>query len=285
MSIVFAERNPSDSELEKLRLIMSTFLDGSGMLALKEKEASWISRNNVKSLPGWRDFERAVAVAYNGTTAESKAFYDVLIPDPSNPGQNFGISCKMRQELKQAKRKGIVYVEIANASNDFWAAIKSQGYNETTFHTNPAVAGSAILNLVKHWHEVVSIENGGSANTSKSSYLILQYDRSTGEYQLFQYPIILPDPTKLDWKIRTSKAKKKTLLGFDTDNDKLIFEWYGFAGGQLKYFPDVSDAKWSSPIFFLEPLPFNIVEDFLLEKVGRFFPTQWAAIHQNEPVT
>jgi hypothetical protein len=49
--------------------------------------------------PGWRDFERSVAAAFNGRAQESKAIFDVLLPDPLRKGIYFGLSCKMRDEL------------------------------------------------------------------------------------------------------------------------------------------------------------------------------------------
>ena len=45
----------------------------------------------------------------------------------------------------------------------------------------------------------------------------------------------------------------KRLIGWQ-DADKLV-EWYGLSGGQLKYYPRVEKAIWSSNVFQLEPLP------------------------------
>ncbi len=43
-----------------MRLILSTYQDGTGMLKNKKNPMK------VKTLPGWRDFERAVAIAFDG---------------------------------------------------------------------------------------------------------------------------------------------------------------------------------------------------------------------------
>ncbi len=51
------------------------------------------------SLPGWRDFERSVALAFDGVAQESKAIFDVLVPLPTQAGISYGISCKMRETL------------------------------------------------------------------------------------------------------------------------------------------------------------------------------------------
>lgn len=62
-------------DLAKLRLVLSTYQDGTGMLAA----------SNGRTLPGWRDFERAVAGVFAGESQESKYVFDVVL---SNPDQN-----------------------------------------------------------------------------------------------------------------------------------------------------------------------------------------------------
>ncbi len=49
----FIERPPTKSEFERLRLILSTYQDGTGMEA-------------KGTLPGWRDFERAIEATFHG---------------------------------------------------------------------------------------------------------------------------------------------------------------------------------------------------------------------------
>src|SRR5690348_17258987 len=61
--------SPTPPQIEKLRLILSTYQDGTGMLI-----------SNGRNLPGWRDFERAVAIAFNGKAQESKHVFDVIVP-------------------------------------------------------------------------------------------------------------------------------------------------------------------------------------------------------------
>jgi hypothetical protein len=82
MSYNFTGSIPTKAQIEKLRLILSTFQDGTGQLVFEPG----------KSLPGWRDFERSVALAFDGVEQESKAIFDVLIPMSSNPQINYGIS-------------------------------------------------------------------------------------------------------------------------------------------------------------------------------------------------
>lgn len=75
-SIAFVHRAPNDIELTRLRLLLSTFQDGTGMLAVD---------NNLATLPGWRDFERAVALTFGGVPSENKDVMDVRLPDPVRP--------------------------------------------------------------------------------------------------------------------------------------------------------------------------------------------------------
>jgi hypothetical protein len=89
VTFAFIDRPPNWSELEKFRLMLSTYQDGGGQLILK----------NGQSLPGWRDFERAVAAAFGGAPQENKFIFDVLFPDTRQPEIQSGISCKMRRTL------------------------------------------------------------------------------------------------------------------------------------------------------------------------------------------
>jgi hypothetical protein len=59
---------------------------------------------STQTLPGWRDFERSVALAFGGQTQESKYIFDVLIPDRAAYAVYFGLSCKMRGTLGETTR-------------------------------------------------------------------------------------------------------------------------------------------------------------------------------------
>jgi hypothetical protein len=61
------------------------------------------------------------------------------------------------------------------------------------------------------------------------------------------------------------------------DNIGVLFEWYGESGGQLKYYPFASNAKWASVPFQLEPLP--DAEGYgILAKASAYFPQLWEEI-------
>ena len=256
MNAMFTGRIPTNGEIEKLRLSLSTFQDGTGQLAPKPDN----------SLPGWRDFERSVALAFNGVAQESKAVFDVLIPTPQNPRIDIGISCKMREMLRTVERTGRVTVEVSNSAGKFWNGLRSNNIDD--YNANPAVAGKILLDLVESWHNEIGLEQGGSVEISQSFYLILQWDKATGRYRLFQFPIQLPVPETLSWDVRGRR-----LVG--CDNEDVMIEWYGYSGGQLKYYPLVDKAIWASEGFKLEPLPKSDLGYGLRQRVIEYFPDLW----------
>ncbi len=263
MTVAFIERPPTGAEVEKLRLILSTYQDGSGMLAV----------GNGKTLPGWRDFERAVAISLNGVALESKAIFDVYLASPSRPGTNFGISCKMRKMLRQVDKDGRVTIELSNAAGEFWDCLKPEGINQQNYESYAETVGKLLIERVESWHNKVDISHGGTVITDQSIFLVLQYNMRTGEYQLFQYPIDLPDPAGLKWSVQGRRLIGKY-------NDLVLIEWYGFSGGQLKYYPHQSIAMWKSKRFHLEPLPADY-EAGILNKVAAYWPETWAQIKEH----
>jgi hypothetical protein len=263
---------PTAVQVEKLRLILSTYQDGTGML-------------KKGKLPGWRDFERTVAIAFDGQAQESKHVFDVIVPS-RNGEPSYGISCKMRGELlKSVDRtnrngrflKGRVSTEMSNAAKYFWNTIRAQGIDETTFRDNPMRAGIALVNLVKNWHNAAGLE---AINLSKSFYLILEWDGKGKAYQLFQYSLELPNPETLKWYfpvVRSKGGKEKPALHLSGDDEfGTIFEWYSSSGGQLKYYPLAEDALWQSDKFQLEPLPKpDELEYGIVSKARTYFPLKW----------
>lgn len=265
MSIAFVDRPPTLQEVEKLRLVLSTYQDGTGQLVFK---------NNV-FLPGWRDFERSVALVFGGQAQESKAIFDVLLPDPMRDGIYYGLSCKMRETLRYIDRTDRITIEVSNSAGKFWDALKANGLNEDNYESSPAKAGMTLLELVESWHESVSIGKDGNVDLMGSFYIALQWDKKSGYYQLFQLPLQLPNYQTLQWRVVSRR-----LIGNDTQG--VIFEWYGHSGGQLKYYPFVKSAIWMSDRFKLEPLPKNQVGYGILRKVAEYFPDLWVACQDSE---
>ena len=218
------------------------------------------------TLPGWRDFERTVAAVFRGANLERIFIYDVLI-EMGQGRDPIGISCKMRDKLREVRRKNHVTIEFSNASGKFWDSIKEKGYTQKSYDKYPDQIGSILIDIVEGWHRSVGTETGGAIDTESSFLLALQWDEKSGLYQLFQYPIDLPDPTQLHWTV-----KGRRLIGEDSNGT--LFDWYGFSGGQLKYYPPVDWASWRSEPFSLEPLPKNL-EPGLKNKAMLYFPEKW----------
>jgi hypothetical protein len=228
------------------------------------------------TLPGWRDFERAVASAFNGIAQESKAIYDVHLPEPEVVGQYVGVSCKMRRELNRIARDGRVTLELSNSAGKFWTRLGELGINQTNYKTRPEEVGRALLELVESWHEAVSINNGGNVDIGRSFYLLLSWSRDA-RYQLHQFPIRLPDHGSLRWYFAGQGGELGRCLKGDNDTGTII-EWYGESGGQLKYYPLERNAVWQSDVFTLEPLTPG--EYGIAKKAEVYFPEKWRAANE-----
>lgn len=258
----FAHRDPTRGELELFRLSLSTFQDGSGQ-----------QRVESGTLPGWRDFERTAAEITGGIGTEDKSIFDVLVPDPPPSKQLVGLSGKMRGELRRFDKDGRVTIELSNSARKMWEALGEYGITTADYKRRANEVGTTLVNLVKQWHDAASIYKGQLVDILRSSYLALMWDKSTGRYQLFKFPLTLPDPSTLKWYFTTSA---KGHLNGDDDSGGRVFEWYGESGAQLKYYPLGTDAVWKSPVFELEPVP-DAVNRPLAEKAKAYFPELWKA--------
>ena len=264
-NVAFVHRPPNHIEMEELRLVLSTFRDGTGMLNLK---------NVSGTLPGWRDFERSVAAIFKGESQESKFLFDVLIP--SSSGDHFyGISCKMRGELKTRFRTGRVTMELSNASKAFQSRLEGAGISRRDFEQRPAEVGEVVIGLVEEWKEAASTNIGGIIDVDKSSHLCLLYDKGLGDYQLYWYGMGLPNPKDLSWEYyRRRNTDKGHIRATDTVG-RVLFEYYPDSGGQLKYFPLAESAIWQSNVFQLEKVPLDSEDLILITKARAYFPSLW----------
>lgn len=250
-------------------MILSTYQDGTGMLAVP----------GGKTLPGWRDFERAVALAFDGEGPENKAVFDVLLTDPANPSVKYGLSCKMRKELNRIGRDGRVTVELSNSAGQFWDQLALKSISTDNYKEQPQEVGKTLINLVRRWHRAAAAERKATVDLDKSGYLVLSWNNA-GLYQLHQLSLQLPNPEELSWYFPTgvSKGVEKTARHINGDDaEGRVFEWYGESGGQLKYYPKASSALWHSEPFRLEPLP--DIEHGIRAKVAAYFPELWQALY------
>lgn len=221
-------------------------------------------------MPGWRDFERTIAIGLNGIALESKYIYDVLLRNPEEEDRFFGVSCKMRGMLSQVDRDGRVTIELSNASGEFWDVLKPLSIDQQNYQNFARIVGKTIVECVEGWHYREGIENGGKIETQRSIFLVLQYHPKKKIYQLFQFPILLPDPNTIEWRVEGRRL-------FGIQNNVIIMEWYGFSGGQLKYYPHYRSATWISQKFELEPIPTNI-ENGIINKAKGYFPEKWSKL-------
>ncbi len=226
---------PTDGQVEKLRLILSTYQDGSGMLAS--------SKNLVlpagRTLPGWRDFERACRCGLWWHSTREQEYFRCGHKRKRSPHNTYGISCKMRAELDRiinSKRDGRVTMELSNSAKKFWTRLETEGiYQEGNYREKPTEAGLALVKEVRSWHEIESRAGGGKIDLNLSSYLALSWNKK-GEYQLHQFSLDLPDPRALHWFFPMKKTKNgeqpaDRLCG--NDGTGTVFEWYGTLGDNL----------------------------------------------------
>lgn len=205
-------------------------------------------------------------MAFEGAAQESKAIYDVLVPLAATPDTHYGIACKMRKLLRDIQRTGRVTIEVSNSSGRFWDALQGEGLDD--LETASTRAGEILLRLVEQWHEAIDITHGGTIDIRKSFYLVLQWDEKTLTYRMYQYALAFPDPVALSWSMQGRR-----LVGEDACG--VIVEWYGYSGGQLKYYPPAEQALWISEVFTLEPLPESDEEYGVMRRVREYYPELW----------
>lgn len=239
----FRDRAPTSAEFERLRLTLSTYRDGSGQLA-----------TSVGSMPGWRDFERAMAAVLGGRAVESKAVFDVEVPTDGLP---FGLSCKTSTLHRGA---ATVLMELSNSAAKFMAHIAELGLDPRDQYAD---ACQAVIALIASWHtaEAQRVDIGAS------SYVVLAHDPGYVGWRLLWFGLALtdPDPGSLDWE-----QSGKRIAGFDRAGN-MIWEWYPWSGGQLKYRPLIESARWDSDWFHLEEPPFQSPA----AKAAEYWPRLW----------
>ncbi len=243
-----------------MRLILSTFRDGGGQLALKDI---------ATSMPGFRDFERTLATVCGGQTREDKGVFDVLVPDAAG-GLPFGISCKMTRFQPAVHQAS--FMELANSAAKFAAEFARL---KLSWVHNPAMAGNAIVELVGGWHTALA----GGVDAKRSQYLVLAHDTKWVNFQLLAFPLSLKlaDPaTDVEWKVEGKGSSPSSVAGYiDGPGNRRhrLWQLYPNSGGQLKYYPPLEWATYTSPRFTLELPP---VES-LRERADEYFPKLWAA--------
>lgn len=250
MTIPIRDRPLSTDELEALRLILSTFRDGSGQVVLKP---------SGRVMPGFRDFERALAAVLHASAPENKGVFDVIVEDDPLP---FGISCKMSKTQPPANESS--FMELSNSAAKFRNHLLDL---QIHWSTEPTLAGPALIDLVESWHLALASE----INIAASKYAVLAHNASWTKFQILCFP--------LDLKVAKPKgdvqwaAEGAALNGYIDDNGRRHKLWqvYMNSGGQMKYYPLLRWADWVTEEFELEEPPLGSMR----QRAKQYFPEQW----------
>jgi hypothetical protein len=244
------DRPPSKGEVERLRLVLSAFQDGSGTERAPDG----------KTRAGWLQVERALAEVFGGITQENKGVFDVLI-DASGDKQ-FGLSVKTSQRRSDDR----VLMELANSEAKFRAAAEK---DEVDWQADPSGSGKSVLEEVRRWHRAVEAD----VDVDRSSYVIMTHDRGRMRHELFWWPLALPDAEGLSWsrpdKRGSSGTPGRAIVG--QEEEGRLVEFYPWSGGQLKLFPRGDSAQWRSGQFELESPPTTS----LAGRAAEYWPEKW----------
>ncbi len=249
MQYAYRDRPLSPVELEVLRLVLSTYRDGTGQ----------VLRPGGRTMPGFRDYERALAAVLKARAPENRGVFDVIVETDSLP---FGISCKMSAMQPPANRSS--FMELSNSLALFRRHLLSQQIN---WATEPMLAGPAIVDLVSSWHAALST----TIDLNSSRYGVLAHNASWTSFQLLAFPmdLRLANPIgEVEWLEEGS-----SLNGYIDDNGRRhrLWQCYMNSGGQLKYYPLLRWATWVTSTFALEAPPLSSP----IEKARAYFSEIW----------
>jgi len=247
------DRAMNADEVERIRLALSTFRDGSGQFV----------KSISAYMPGYLDFERATALVCGGGTSEDKSIFDVTVPVPD--GLPFGISCKM--SVSQPINHKASFMELSNSQKKFSDEFDRLGID---WRSEPEYAGPAVVELVTAWH-MAAAQN---YDIPRSRYLVVSHDKMWEQFQLLCYPLdlTLADPYEdVEWCNEGSGPS--TVAGYISHGQRRHRLWQLFqrSGGQLKYYPPLEWSDWISSTFCLEEPPIKSI----MEKVEEYFPGRW----------
>jgi len=251
----FRDRPLNDLELEVLRLVLSTFRDGTGQTI----------KNRPGTVPNSRDYERSLAAVLRARTPENKGVYDVVVDTAAGP---FGISCKMVSEQPPASQCS--FMELSNAAAAFRRHLLASQIN---WATEPGLAGPAIIDLVSSWHAAAARDL--LIDASASRYSVLTHDRRWERFQLQCFPMDLRRARPVGdvaWRV-----EGRSLNGYIQDGAREHRLWQCFmnSGGQLKFYPLLSWAEWVSPAFSLETPPPGLLLRRAREYFHEVWPVEW----------
>ncbi len=149
-------------------------------------------------------------------------------------------------------------MELTNAAAAFRERLLQHQINWTI---EPMLAGPSLIDLVIEWHEDAALYFKPPGAKQKrlrpepldlvgSKYCVLHHDTKWNEWQMVTLPLDLKTRNPLgeiEWE-----HKGKSLNGYIDDDGRrhLLWQVYPTSGGQMKYFPLLEWAEWSSPRFY-----------------------------------
>lgn len=210
-------------------------------------------------MPGFRDFERALAAVLHASAPENKGVFDVIAPDNPLP---YGISCKMSKTQPAARQSS--FMELSNSAAKFRAHLLDL---QIHWATEPTLAGPALIDLVESWHLALASE----IDIAASKYAVLSHNAAWKKFQLLCFP--------LDLKVAKPKgdvewaAEGAALNGYIDDDGRRHRLWqvYMNSGGQMKYYPLLKWADWFTAEFEFEQPPLGS----LRQRGAEYFPGLW----------
>jgi hypothetical protein len=272
MGLAYATRPPTYDEDKRLRLLLSTYRDGTGNQ--REKD------NTTRA--SWREIERCVCELLSGGGGEDKHIFDLIACDDADKSIGYGFSVKSKQLSKSSFSRlhvdSRVYMEIANSPAKFWGAIKEEhGFNEEHFRNqqHSTQIGQTVIRTVVQWHaegkQSYEIAHPGiKIDLKHSRYLCVSYSDDLPDLRKYQvHAFHLDYMPNMIWKYTSSAC----LTGYDPANPtERLIDWYGLSGGQLKYYPLAKTALYNSTVFTLLKPQKQLT---ILDKAKAYFPDEF----------
>lgn len=249
----FLDRAPTTGEANWIQAAVSSFSDGTGD-----------PTSFGDTIPNWRDYERLFAEFFGGVAPEDKQVFDVFVP--VEDGEWVGISVKSKClgpaskiETLDANRR--IYIELSNSPQKLWNGVAAFGVNPNHW-AKPSHAsdlGEALLCTVENWHKEAHTkfappkhcEECLKIDLDRSIFLNVSYSKPRNGVRLFQvhsFDLQLERPS--GWTYRAPKnSQVKSIMGTAKTGSGNIWDWYPNAGGQLKYYPLASSARFQTSIF------------------------------------
>lgn len=229
--------------------MLSTFRDGSGQ------------RVKQGYMPNSLGFERSLSAVLNGHTPENKGIFDIAVP--AGDGLPYGISCKMTAFPAEVHKAS--FMEMSNAASAFRDHLLA---SQITYVNEPMLAGPAVIDFIVKLHQLLA----DTFDLPGSRYAVLGHDSRWEWFQVLCYPLDLltvdPRGTDMEWE-----WKGKAINGYINDDGRRhrLWQYYPTSGGQLKFWPLLAWAEWTTPRFRLEQPPPAPLPD----KAKQYFPDLW----------